>query len=224
MALRSFPVLATAIPLILAALIGGPAQAQTPDFGDDSSRWAHDGECDDPRFEGEGMATFTSPEDEGADASDCRAAFEAGRIRLIGGTTGPAPASPAGPADGSIPFGDDSSQWAQDGECDDRRFAGPGMATSLSWEHVGRDATDCRTLHEAGQVRLWDWEAARAATDCAAIDFGDDASEYANTGLCDDPRFEGFAMDGIITANETGHDASDCRRLCEMGAIALRDY
>ncbi len=30
-------------------------QAQ-PDFGDNTSQWANDGECDDPRFEGEGAA------------------------------------------------------------------------------------------------------------------------------------------------------------------------
>ena len=32
-----------------------PLHAQ-PDFGDNTSQWANDGECDDPRFEGEGAA------------------------------------------------------------------------------------------------------------------------------------------------------------------------
>jgi hypothetical protein len=245
MALRIPPLLVAATPLIL-AMLAGPAVAQAPDFGTDSSPWARDGECDDPRFEGEGMAAMTTEADRMADATDCRTAFEAGRITLIGGAA-PAPgavpgkgggqagtlpggqpeapaAAPAAAAPGTIAFGDDSSQWASDGECDDRRFAGPGMAAGLSWEHVGRDATDCRTLHDAGQVRLWDWVEARAATDCAAIDFGDDASDYANSGVCDDPRFEGFAMDRIVTQNEVGHDASDCLQLCAMGVIAVRDY
>ena len=35
----------------------------------------------------------------------------------------------AGPAFAqSISFGDDSGDWAQDGECDDPRFEGPGMS------------------------------------------------------------------------------------------------
>ena len=43
----------------------------------------------------------------------------------------------------SIPYGDDSSPYANDGECDDKRFEGPGMtATILLDSDVGRDATD----------------------------------------------------------------------------------
>ena len=52
------------------------------DFGDDSSQWARDGECDDPRFEGEGMASTLLDGDRGHDATDCRQLFESGRIRL----------------------------------------------------------------------------------------------------------------------------------------------
>ena len=67
------------IGLVLAAGLAAPAVAQkldnkngptttattaTPnadiDFGDDSSEWANDGECDDPRFEGTGSAGATS--------------------------------------------------------------------------------------------------------------------------------------------------------------------
>ena len=51
-----------------------------PDFGDNTSRWAYDGECDDPRFEGEGAADTLLEEDRGHDAADCRKLFEAGRI------------------------------------------------------------------------------------------------------------------------------------------------
>jgi hypothetical protein len=53
------------------------------DFGDNSSVFADDGECDDPRFEGEGMAFASFDEYLGRDANDCRTAFEAGTIRLI---------------------------------------------------------------------------------------------------------------------------------------------
>ena len=39
------------------------ASGQDVDFGDDASRWANDGECDDPRFEGNGMAPALINED-----------------------------------------------------------------------------------------------------------------------------------------------------------------
>jgi hypothetical protein len=52
------------------------------DFGDDDSRWARDGECDDPRFEGDGMAATLLEEDLLHDATDCRKLFDAQRIRL----------------------------------------------------------------------------------------------------------------------------------------------
>ena len=45
-----------------------------PDFGDDSSEWARDGECDDPRFEGEGSAETTVD----ANASNVADKFRAG--------------------------------------------------------------------------------------------------------------------------------------------------
>jgi hypothetical protein len=64
--------------------VSAPASAQQDeiDFGDDSSQWANDGECDDPRFEGEGTAATLLDEDRGHDAADCRALFAAGRVRL----------------------------------------------------------------------------------------------------------------------------------------------
>lgn len=63
-----------------------PAFAQTVDFGSDTSQWSNDGECDDPRFTGPGMTTMTLLEaDIRADATDCKTAFDAGAITLIGG-------------------------------------------------------------------------------------------------------------------------------------------
>ena len=54
------------------------------DFGNDNGDWANDDECDDPRFEGPGMtATPLLDEDIGHDASDCRAAYEAGELQLV---------------------------------------------------------------------------------------------------------------------------------------------
>jgi len=256
------PHVPTLIAVSAAALLAAwPVQtlAQAPDFGDDSNQWAKDGECDDPRFAGPGMAAVTVDLGIRTDAADCAAAFAAGRVTLIDGGQGAAPAAPvkgaqgaatpppapdptagpdAGPDAGSgdVPattaspggagpnFGDDSSEWANDGECDDRRFVGQGMAASLGWTHAGRDATDCRALHEAGRIRVWDWTQALAATQCASIDFGDDAGEFARDGECDDIRFEGLAMAGGVSDAHTGHDAADCRQLCAIGTIALRDY
>lgn len=127
-------------------------------------------------------------------------------------------------AAGAIDFGDDSGDYAGNGECDDRRFTGPGMAADLTWESVGRDATDCRRLMEQGRVRPWSLEAARAATDCAAIDFGSDSADYANDGECDDPRMEGLGMASVLLGRDAGRDASDCSRLCRFGLIFLRDH
>ena len=269
-----------------ALLIGVPAYAQAPDFGTDTSPWANDGECDDPRFTGPGMAATTVESDHMADATDCRSAFEAGMVQLVqgqaaepsaatapapgtkgaqvtapatapiapqaqGATSTPAPgaaqvtppatppaqgtpapgtkgAQPAAPAQSTAPvqvnFGDDSSQWPNDGECDDRRFVGQGMAASLSWASVGRDASDCRALFETGSIRLWNPLEAQAATQCAALDFGDNTSQFANDGECDDPRFEGLGVAGGVNASERGHDAADCSQLCVFGAASLRDY
>src|SRR5215216_6483862 len=54
------------------------------DFGDDSSEWSKDGECDDPRFEGTGSAAETLDADIRKDATDCSAAFAAGTVTLVG--------------------------------------------------------------------------------------------------------------------------------------------
>lgn len=67
------------------------------DFGDDSSQWAHDGECDDPRFSGPGSAAELVEADYFHDASDCRALLAAGRIEWTGYTERGVPEYDAGP-------------------------------------------------------------------------------------------------------------------------------
>lgn len=53
------------------------------DFGSDDGDYSNDEECDDPRFNGPGMTTTTLlDEDIRNDASDCRAAYQAGQIML----------------------------------------------------------------------------------------------------------------------------------------------
>ena len=55
---------------------------------------------------------------------------------------------------GGIDFGDDASEYARDGQCDDPRFRGPGAADILLDQDILRDATDCRALFEQGRIAL----------------------------------------------------------------------
>ncbi|MEE9570112.1 MAG: pre-peptidase C-terminal domain-containing protein [Gammaproteobacteria bacterium] len=67
-------------------LLAGTASAQGGiDFGDDSGEWVRDGECDDPRFAGEGVADYLVDADLYRDATDCRKLLNEGRIRFVGG-------------------------------------------------------------------------------------------------------------------------------------------
>lgn len=147
MAARSQSFSFAAATLIACAAWSTSSHAQ-PDFGDDSSRWAHDGECDDPRFDGEGAADTLLDMDRGHDATDCRKLFNAGRIALRSTDT-------VRDAD-DVDFGDDRGEWARDGECDDPRFEGDGVASTLVDEDLFHDATDCRALFAAGRIDLRD--------------------------------------------------------------------
>ncbi|MEJ6396893.1 hypothetical protein [Yoonia sp. 208BN28-4] len=133
------------ISALMMSLVAAPAFAQEVEFGDDSGDWSNDNECDDPRFEGPGMTqTPLLFDDVNRDASDCATAFYAGEISQIG----------VGP-DGTIDFGDDSSEWANDGECDDLRFVGEAMTdTPLLAGDIMRDATDCRMGYEVEMLFL----------------------------------------------------------------------
>lgn len=174
------------------------------DFGDDTSEWANDGECDDPRFEGSGMASFTTAENRMHDASDCSALYSSGDIALK---------APVSLESSGLDFGDDTSQWANDDECDDARFVGSGMAAGLTVEHIGRDASDCAAHFATGSVRV-----SRYYDLAGPIDFGDDEGKYAFDGECDDVRFTGaYSAEMIYITDDIGHDASDCRAAYESG-------
>lgn len=123
-----------------------------------------------------------------------------------------------------VNYGDDSSQWANNNECDDRRFIGASMTAILNNEDVGRDATDCQAGVDSGALRVWSLAASLKATACEAIDFGDDSGEFANDDECDDARFEGIGMASSVGQEHTGSDASDCSRFCDAGIVSLRDY
>lgn len=133
---------------LLTLPLATPAQAQSFRFGDDASRFARDGECDDKRFSGAGMTdTPLLDSDIGHDATDCRAAYNQNRLRYIGGG--------GGGGGGSIQWGNDSSRYARDGECDDKRFTGSGMtSTPLLDSDIQHDATDCRAAYNQGRLQL----------------------------------------------------------------------
>lgn len=215
--------------LALAAAIGGGAFAQEDaqvdvpadtqadaldiDFGDDSGTYANDGECDDPRFGG------ALSSHEGADATDCREAFEAGTVTYVG-TLYPIVID-------DIDFGNDDGYYAQDEECDDPRFEGPGMGVALD-DHLLADATDCSTAYSAGTVSLIDQEAPQApqqdtgstpAIDGFRINFGDDSGDAALDGICDDPRFQGRGAAPELYDGNLLADASDCRAAYEAGTV-----
>ena len=206
-----------AFAVIFLAFGSGIATAQPIDFGDDTSSWANDGECDDPRFEGAGAASVMVEADRGRDATDCRTLFEAGSITLIGGAGKDEQKlqDNSAPVTADIDFGDDTSLLANDGECDDPRFTGAHMAIELIEADRGRDASDCRSLYEEGLITL----TAPPEQMVADIDFGDDLSQWSNDGECDDPRFDGEGSAVNLTDEHMGHDATDCRSLFLDGRV-----
>ena len=122
----------------------------------------------------------------------------------------------------TINFGDDSSEWPNDGECDDRRFIGSGMALDLDNDDTGSDASDCMSLFNEGRISLVDPVRGQQVTQCDAIDFGNDTSEWAKDGECDDPRFDGLGSASVIMRDDLLRDATDCRSACTRGSIWLR--
>jgi hypothetical protein len=195
----------------------GPATTVTStsdiDFGDDSSEWANDGECDDPRFAGDGSAAETLDTDIRKDATDCRTAFEAGTVTLV--------ESGAATTTAAVDFGDNSSEWANDGECDDPRFTGTGSAAETLDVDIRKDAADCEAAFNAGTVTLKD--ASATTTTTAAIDFGDNTSEWANDGECDDPRFTGTGSAAETLDADIRKDAADCEAAFNAGTVTLKD-
>src|SRR5437868_5932880 len=91
--------------------------------------------------------------------------------------------SPAPAVAQTIDFGDDASKFAKDGECDDKRFSGPGMTdTPLLDSDVKHDATDCRSAHRQGRLTFNGNQATSSGSGYALsgvdhIIWGDDASK-----------------------------------------------
>ena len=178
------------------------------DFGDDSSEWARDGECDDPRFAGTGSAAELVDADRLKDATDCQAAYDAGTVTFNDSATAAA----------DIDYGDDSSEWAKDEECDDPRFSGTGVASELLDADIGHDATDCRAAVEAGTATY----IGETTAAVAEFDYGSDWSKWANDGECDDLRFTGEGTDKKLLTDDLYGDATDCKALEEQGRVTIR--
>ena len=168
---------------------GNPLRVLGVDFGDNSSPWAYDGECDDPRFQGAGMVhAMPVDSDLYRDAADCSSLYVDGFVALV--DTWDEPAYEAAPEpvavvslDG-IDFGDDRSQWAHDGECDDLRFDGVGMTPTILLEvDTYHDASDCSQQYAMGRVVL-------------AVTADPDFDPYAN------------AYDNEITVTNSGYGAN----------------
>ena len=118
----------------------------------------------------------------------------------------------------AIDFGDDLSTWANDQECDDPRFTGEGMASTLVESDRLHDASDCRSLFMMGSITLIEQS---APSPDVGVDFGDNASIWSFDGQCDDPRFAGRGMSALLLDTDMFHDAQDCRDLFEQDSIRL---
>lgn len=132
------------------------AAAGGVDFGDDASKFSKDGECDDKRFSGPGMTdTPLLDSDVRHDATDCRAAYDQHRLVMASADSGSTGGGYADSGVNHIMWGDDASKFSKDGECDDKRFTGPGMTdTPLLDSDIKHDATDCRAAFSQGRLQL----------------------------------------------------------------------
>ena len=248
------------------------------DLGGDTGEWAFDSECDDPRFEGAGMALDPLTVNLARDATDCvkgllngavelkRPRLQDGTVLSFGGNAGEwagngvcndprfeaDPRSPdaALPVDNArhqdgadceqeflerrvwpawawladsrgLVFGDDSGEWAGDGECDDPRFFGVAGAESASASNLLRDASDCHEAWADGRVTLVSPVALLDKLP-AGFDLGRDTSEWAFDGECDDPRFHGEHVASELHPENQGRDATDCGRAFLKGTADIR--
>ena len=124
----------------------------------------------------------------------------------------------------NINFGDDASQFARDGECDDMRFSGPGMTDTLLIDSdILHDGTDCRVAYEQGRLTYNGGHRNSRPRPATRIQWGDDASRYAKDGECDDKRFIGAGMTTTpLLDSDIRHDATDCKVAYEQGRLQLR--
>lgn len=125
-----------------------------------------------------------------------------------------------GPDVQAIDYGDDEGEWANDGECDDPRFSGPGVSSSPRRTDRMHDAADCRAAVADGTASLKPDPAQLLAA--ANITFGDDSSPSARNGECSDPRFRGAGMADEAPAADSARDATDCRVAFQQERIRIK--
>lgn len=206
------------IALVLAS--GGIAHAQddTIDFGNNESNWSDDGECDDPRFEGDGMASSLDRSSIKKDANDCRSLLEEGRISYSSVQYDPDLTSFNG-----IELGDNSSTWANDDVCDDPRFEGEGMSVSPMHDDILHDRNDCSYGIQLGTLTVADRLPDPIETTYEGVEFGNDKGTYVNDNECDDPRFFGVGMAtaSLDNANVLS-DRLDCLAAFKDGRVQLK--
>ncbi|MEL7043289.1 MAG: hypothetical protein AAGL90_17355 [Pseudomonadota bacterium] len=103
-------------------------------FGDDSGEYAKDGSCDDARFMPDGDDWTYMRHHVLRDATDCRERYESGEIAMF------------------LSFGDNTSQYANNDRCDDRRFVGEGRSPVITDLPVEHDAADCIAAYRQGTI------------------------------------------------------------------------
>ncbi len=158
-------------------------------------------------------------EPEAADTAESGDAADAAEAPAADAAAGGKPAAGAAPAAAALDMGDNTSSYANDGECDDPRFAGNAMADGLLVINIGSDAADCQSAFDAGTIALNPLFATPAND--AAINYGDDGGDFTNNGTCDDIRFTGAYSAGVYYIFEDiGHDATDCRNAVTSGAAS----
>ena len=135
------------VVLLGLAVLTTAGSAQNVKFGTDSGEFAKDGICDDRRFIGLGMDSYLDRDDVGKDASDRRFLYQQGGIRLVDVAKSKAQTNCT-----TINFGRNISEWKDDGLCDDYRFDGPGADSIISIPDVFRDAKDCKSQCQAGNI------------------------------------------------------------------------
>lgn len=162
------------------------------DFGDDASRWARDGECDDPRFEGPGMTTTPLLDaDIGHDATDCSTAYRAGKLHLRGDAPDYDPDDTAEPQD-------------------DKDYGIPGPGLWAPGDHINQVDGSGGTAPSGGLVvdgiNFGD-DASRWARDGECDD-----PRFEGPGMTTTPLLDA----------DIAHDATDCATAYQAGNLRLR--
>jgi hypothetical protein len=285
----------TGVP-VRAPIATGDTNVDGIDFGDNSSVFANNGQCDDPRFEGTGMASLLLDMDIRGDATDCMSGYRSGQLTLESAAQAPAtqvsaaqaPAtqappvqSNAAPQTGSftaigpgqtISGALDAGDALNDGTSYDAyRFKGAAgqsvtidmtadeldtylmlfrsndMANEIASDDDGGEGLNARLTHtlpagdeyvvfatSAYQDDSGNYQISLggvASTNSGAsgdvifegINFGADSSQWANDDECDDPRFEGAGMTSTTLLDEDIRaDATDCLNAYRAGNLQVK--